>query len=196
MMKGMNVTVGPLQTNCYIVFDESDNIGVIIDPGDEAASILDVVRTLKLDIRAIFLTHTHFDHIGAVKQIQQTLNIPVYVCKDETNIKKDWDVRYAGDNDTVKIGSLTYEFIVTPGHSPGSMCIKVEETLFSGDTLFRGSCGRCDLPGGDYKEMMRSLKRISLLSGNYAVFPGHGPKTTLNYERMNNPYMRESRYAN
>lgn len=196
MMKGMNVTVGPLGTNCYIVFDESDDIGVIIDPGDEAMTILDVIRTLKIEVQAIFLTHTHFDHIGAVKTIQQAINVPVYVSKDETNIKKDWNVRYVSDGDTVKIGSLTYEFLATPGHSKGSVCIKVEETLFSGDTLFRDNCGRCDLPGGDYKEMLRSLKRLSLLQGNFAVFPGHGPKSTLNYERMNNPYMRESRYAN
>ncbi|MBR2743335.1 MAG: MBL fold metallo-hydrolase [Clostridia bacterium] len=197
MLKGMNITVGALETNCYIVFDENAATGVIIDPGDEALTILDVLRTIKIDAEAIILTHTHFDHIGAVKKIQEALNIPIYVCKEETNIKKDWkDVRYVEDGDTLEIGGLTYEFLITPGHSKGSLCVKVEATIFSGDTLFRENCGRCDLPGGDYREMLRSLKRLSLISGNCAVFPGHGPKTTLNYERMNNPYMRESRYAN
>jgi len=196
MLKGMNITVGPLQTNCYISFAEDNDIGVIIDPGDDAEAILDVIRSIKVDIQAIFLTHTHFDHIGAVRRIQQTLNIPVYVSGNETNIKKDWDVKLVSDGDKIEIGGVTYEFLLTPGHSQGSVCIMAESSIFSGDTLFRQNCGRCDLPGGDFKEMMRSLKRLSLLPGNYAVFPGHGPKTTLNFERMNNPYMRESRYGN
>ncbi|MBQ1334382.1 MAG: MBL fold metallo-hydrolase [Clostridia bacterium] len=197
MLKGMNITVGPLETNCYLVYDEADSVCVIIDPGEEALTILDVLRTLKLDAQAILLTHTHFDHIGAVRMIQDALDIPVYVNPNETNIKDSWkNVHLVNDGDKLTIGKLTYEFLLTPGHSEGSMCIKVDETIFSGDTLFRENCGRCDLPGGDYKQMLKSLKRLSLISGNFAVFPGHGPKTTLNYERMNNPYMRESRYAN
>ncbi|MBQ1436115.1 MAG: MBL fold metallo-hydrolase [Clostridia bacterium] len=197
MLKGMNITVGPLETNCYLVYDEADSVCVIIDPGEEALTILDMLRTLKLDAQAILLTHTHFDHIGAVRMIQDALDIPVYVNPNETNIKDSWkNVHLVNDGDKLTIGKLTYEFLLTPGHSEGSMCIKVDETIFSGDTLFRENCGRCDLPGGDYKQMLKSLKRLSLISGNFAVFPGHGPKTTLNYERMNNPYMRESRYAN
>ena len=197
MLKGMNITVGPLETNCYLVYDEADSVCVIIDPGEEALTILDVLRTLKLDAQAILLTHTHFDHIGAVRMIQDALDIPVYVNPNETNIKDSWkNVHLVNDGDKLTIGKLTYEFLLTPGHSEGSMCIKVDETIFSGDTLFRENCGRCDLPGGDYRQMLKSLKRLSLISGNFAVFPGHGPKTTLNYERMNNPYMRESRYAN
>ena len=192
MMKGMKITVGPLETNSYLVYDDETNKGVLIDPGAEASAILDTITRLKIEIEYIILTHTHFDHIGAVKPVQKYTNAPVLVNVNETNIKPDWTVLNVNDGQKVPCENLVFEFILTPGHTPGSMCVKCESTLFTGDTLFRENCGRCDLPGGDYLNMLKSLKRLAQLEGDYTVCPGHGDVSMLSYEREHNPYMRES----
>lgn len=194
--------VGQLETNCYIVTDEKTLSCAVIDPGDESNTILDYIEANKLQAKAVMLTHGHFDHRLAVQAICEATGLPVMINKNDVDVARNHDqfklpadanVQYYADGDVVVAGDLTFTVIETPGHSPGSVTLKCENALFTGDTLFRGSCGRTDLGGGNIKDLMRSLKRLSALEGDFEVYPGHMDSSTLERERRFNEYVR---YAN
>ena len=180
-MKIDSIMVGPIMTNCYLLSDETAGVCALIDPGDEAPRVLDMVARSGCQLQYILLTHGHFDHTTAVRPIlEQYPDLPVYI--NEKDVV---------DGDTLTLGSLTVTVPETPGHSKGSVCLVVGDVIFSGDTLFRCSCGRTDFAGGDYREMLQSLARLGNLPGSYRVYPGHDQPTTLDYERRVNPYVRQ-----
>lgn len=207
-MKLIQMHVGVVQTNCYVFYDENTMEGAVVDPGDNAAAILREVERVGAKITYILLTHAHFDHILAVHEIAEKTGAKLVVHKDD-----EWLLSYnamgefrpyargyqetpvslfAGEGTKIQIGGLTAEYLHTPGHTPGSCCIRVEDVLFTGDTMFRHECGRCDLKGGDFSQMLQSLKRLSELPGDYRVLPGHDAITTLSEERVRNPYVKQA----
>lgn len=191
-----SLQVGQIGTNCYVIGDEATQKGAIIDPGDESERILRVVQETGLDIQYILLTHGHFDHTTGIDGLLRVLkNVPVYIHPAELkNEKKQFaaQVKSYDDGDTLPLGGLTIEVMHTPGHSKGSVVLKVGDVLFTGDTLFRGSCGRTDLYGGSYPEILASLKRLYNLPGDYKVYPGHEGFSTLERERKQNYFMQEA----
>lgn len=188
-----SLQVGQIGTNCYLIGDEETKQGAIIDPGDESERILKAVEALGLDIRYILLTHGHYDHTTGINGILRVLQVPVYIHAAEMKKEQaDSPIRYYGDGDKLPLGNLTIEVMHTPGHSKGSVVLRVGDVLFSGDTLFRDSCGRTDLYGGSYPEILASLKRLYNLPGDYKVYPGHEGATTLERERTRNYFMQEA----
>jgi len=193
------LVVGMMQNNCYIVTDEDTMKCAIIDPGAESGTILDYIESNKLKPEAVFITHGHFDHSMALEAIVEAINIPVYINKLEVKrsgererhlIDEYKNMKYCKDGDTIFIGNLEFKIIDTPGHSPGSITIMCNDALFTGDTLFHGDCGRTDLEGGSRETILRSLKLLAGLEGDFEVYPGHEESTTLNSERNNNLDMR------
>ena len=191
--------VGQYETNCYVVTNENSLECVLIDPGDESNTIMDYLESNHLKCRAIMLTHGHFDHTGAVEAVMEQTGAPVYMNAND-DIRKGATVfsgfkmpeggRYYGDGDKIEVAGLCFEIMATPGHTPGGVTIRCENALFTGDTLFCGSCGRVDMPGGDMQVELESLRRICSLPGDYEVYPGHMNSTTLERERMFNYYCR------
>lgn len=193
--------VGQLETNCYVVTDEDSLDCAVIDPGDESGTILDYLEDNKLHCRAVLLTHAHFDHVGAANALLEATGARLYMCEKELELVKGGasgrftvpeDVKYYRDGDTVEVGGLRFEVMETPGHTPGGVTLRCGEALFTGDTLFRGSCGRTDFAGGDMRQELRSLKRIAGLPGDYEVYPGHAESSMLSIEREHNPYVRHA----
>lgn len=197
------LTLGNYQTNTYIVHDSVATTCCIIDPGCDADTILHRVTQLGLTVDAIVLTHGHFDHVGAVQQIVERTRCQLWMSEG------DWsqfpnpvnvfyyplancdftEVHFIEDDEVISAGGAVFHAISTPGHTRGSACLLCGDALFSGDTLFAGSCGRTDLPGGDRERLAGSLKRLAELEGDYRVYPGHGSPTTLLREKKTNPYM-------
>ena len=195
-MELTKLTLGLYQTNCYIVRKEGSTHCCIIDPGYEAEKILSQVQTLGLTVDAVALTHGHFDHVGAVAEIAAETDCEVYISAADlslppmiTNGRLYYTQTYPSTGSFSAAG-LTFRVIPTPGHTPGSVCLVCEDVMFSGDTLFCGSCGRTDFPGSSPKDMMVSLCCLAVIEGNYNVYPGHDRITTLDFERKNNPFMR------
>lgn len=195
MLKIHVLPLGDYQTNCYIVHEENSTDCLIIDPGYEPEIISSYLEEKSLTPEAILLTHCHFDHVGAVKDLAAQYDCKVFLDKKElamppmlTNGPLYYTDGY-GDGDTLTLAGIPIQVLETPGHTPGSVCLIMEDTLFSGDTLFAGSCGRTDLPCGDARAMRDSLRRLAALSENYRVCPGHGPSSTLNREKKTNPYL-------
>jgi len=202
-----HIVVGPIRTNCYIVADEETRMAAVIDPGDKAEAIVDIINKEKLHVQYIIFTHAHYDHVLGAYGVQKATGAKVVVSEMDANDvpmqqmcrvpQKCYEIFVTPpdikvkDGDKLNIGSLEAEFIMTPGHTKGSCVVKIGDTLFTGDTLFRGTCGRCDLPGGDIMQMLKSLKKLSELPGDYKVLPGHEDFTTLEEERQTNPYMRQ-----
>lgn len=186
--------VGRLQANCYLVSDGGD--AVLIDPGDEAGRILAAVRARGVHVLAILLTHGHFDHVGAVRPVAEALRCPVWLHEAELSVTPrmtNGPLYYTDsydEGDTVRFGALSFTVLHTPGHSPGSVCLRCADVLFSGDTLFACSCGRTDFPGGSPADMAASLRRLAAITDDLTVYPGHGEQTTLALERRMNPYFR------
>ena len=202
-MQVRSLTVGPVITNCYILCDEKAAVCAVIDPGDEAGRIEREIAASGCTPTMILLTHGHFDHCtGVAGLLEKWPELPVYIheadATDTTGEQLEFrrlgekNQRYYREGDKLTVGSLTLDVLETPGHSRGSVSLLVEgqHVLFSGDTLFRGNCGRCDFPGGDYRAMLRSLARLGRLEGQYTVYPGHDEATDMDYERKANPYMR------
>ena len=192
------IPVGQLETNCYVVTDEKSLLCAVIDPGDESNTILDFLEENHLHCRAILLTHSHFDHVGAVETVAEETGATVYMNRRDDTGGEDLhrpftlpeNGEYLDEGDAVEIGALRFEVLATPGHTPGGLCFRCGEALFTGDTLFRGSCGRTDLPGGDMDEELRSLKKLCELPGDYEVYPGHMDPSSLDRERALNYYCR------
>ena len=203
-MKVLSLMVGPIMTNCYILCDEAAKVCAVIDPGDEPKRIEAMIASCGCSPVMILLTHGHFDHCtGVAGLLEKWPDLPVYIHEadvtdgvgGELTFRRldEKNQRYWHEGDTLTVGSLTLRVMETPGHSRGSVCLLVEGqgVIFSGDTLFRGNCGRCDFPGGDYRAMLRSLARLGRLEGQYQVYPGHEAATDMEYERKYNPYMKQ-----
>ena len=196
MLKIHCMPLGLYQTNCYIIHEESNSHCIVIDPGYEADTILGYLRDNGLTLDAITLTHGHFDHVGAVRQIAADTDCEVYLSIADLAMPPQltagplYYTHTYEEGLQLNIAGIPILVIPTPGHTPGSVCLRMEDNLFSGDTLFAGSCGRTDLPGGSYTQIMDSLKKLSNLQGQYKVFPGHGESTTLDEEKRYNPYMK------
>ena len=194
--------VGPIGTNCYILCDEVEKLCAVIDPGGDADRVAAAVEQSGCVPCAILLTHGHYDHTGAVAELQAKWpEVPTYLSRRDQGAgdsymrqlfppvanAKDYD-----EGDTIRVGGLTLEVLATPGHSEGSVTLRCGDVLFCGDTLFAGSCGRTDFPGGSMKKIMASLKRLGELEGNLTVYPGHMEPSTLDQERSWNPYLRQA----
>ena len=201
-MKIISMQVGPIMTNCYILIDEESKKTAVIDPGEDADRILAALREEDSQVEYILLTHGHYDHTTAVPELHAALpQARIYIHQADANgagsklfplASQVEDLLLYDEGDTLALGGLTIQVLHTPGHSPGSVTLQVEDVLFSGDTLFAGSCGRTDLPGGSYDQMMASLKRLGELEGDYKVLPGHNIPSTLDREREYNSFMREA----
>ncbi|MEI8215572.1 MAG: MBL fold metallo-hydrolase [Eubacteriales bacterium] len=197
---------GPLEVNSYLVLDEKNKSGVIIDPGGVSNDLLSFVKENSYTIKFIFLTHGHGDHIGGVGAYISQFGCKVLAYIDEREMLKDSSVNYSrevlgtkvsfeadvyvNDNDELSVDDLNFKFIHTPGHTKGGMCILIEDVLFSGDTLFQQSIGRTDFPGSSYNDLMWSIReKLFKLSDDTKVFPGHMSETTIGFEKMNNPFL-------
>ena len=192
----MKITVlplGMLQTNCYIL-TEGDRC-LVIDPGDEPEKVLAFLEQQDLTLEAILLTHGHFDHVGAVKTLAAETDCRVFLCEQDLNLPGAmtagplYYTDFYREGDRLTLADMTFEVLHTPGHTPGSVCLRFTEHLFSGDTLFAGSCGRTDFPGSSPADMIRSLNRLSQLEENLKVYPGHGGSTTIGEEKRYNPFL-------
>lgn len=208
-MKWKQIPLGPLQTNCYILSDGQN--GIIFDPGEEPQKIIQYVQTQKIKPIAVLLTHAHFDHIGAVDAIREQYQIPAYVHEKEAkwlldpelNGSQKWfpdapirqkpaESLLSGEQELI-VGPFHFQLLETPGHSPGSISYYLKESgmLFSGDVLFQNSVGRTDLPGGNQILLFQSIiDKLLPLSDDTIVFSGHGPVTTIQDEKENNPFLR------
>jgi hydroxyacylglutathione hydrolase len=204
-------TVGPVQENCFIVREQDAPAAIIVDPGDEADKLLGAIERLNIEtVEAILITHTHFDHIGAVAPLAQATNAPVYCPELETQVLANimdyvpWPgfgpfESYEADHtvaggDALELAGLNIDVTFTPGHSPGHVtyAISDHDALFSGDVLFQGSVGRVDLPGGDWPTLLASIESLlSAYPDETTVYPGHMGITTLGRERATNPFLRE-----
>lgn len=195
MLKIHVLTLGDYQTNCYIIHDAATAKCCIIDPGYEPNLILRYLREAKLEAEAILLTHCHFDHVGAVRSLVAETDCDVYLSEKDLSLPPMLTggplyYTHTYEKDPIlHLAGLTIRTVNTPGHTPGSTCLFTEEALFAGDTLFAGSCGRTDLPGGSQAAMNQSLRYLAGLTENYQVFSGHGEATTLDSEKKYNPYL-------
>ena len=206
-MKIENIVVGPLQVNCYIVYDEESLDAMVIDPGDDAGKIIRVIEDRKLLVSRIVCTHAHFDHIGAVRELKDKTGAPVTLSKDDSDIYMRADRQasvwgfqlaqppvpdiYVADGEEIDVGKLHFRVMQTPGHSPGGICLYGEGIIFTGDTIFAGSVGRTDFPGGSMAELKRSFSWILSLPPETKIFPGHGPLTTVKREKEFNFFVHE-----
>ena len=201
-MKIQIMQVGPIGTNCYLLADEDAKQCAVIDPGDYGAGVAREVSASGYALTAIFLTHGHYDHTGGVEALLKEFpDAPVYLSRKDQYPGDAYlqqlfptipGCRDYGEGDTFTVGSLEVKVLSTPGHSEGSVSLLCGDVLFSGDTLFAGSCGRTDFPGGSMRVIMTSLKRLGQLEGDFKVLSGHMEPSTLERERKWNPYLTQA----
>ncbi|MFI3209791.1 MAG: MBL fold metallo-hydrolase [Peptostreptococcaceae bacterium] len=205
-MKFQKIVEPNFGENMYVLYDEKSKECAVIDPGGAIQKIFLFINTNKLNLKYILLTHGHGDHIGAVNKIKETYkDVQVVSHIDEKELLNDSKKNlsysmhcgvqsvesdiYLKDRDKLKLGGETITFIHTPGHTPGGSCIRVNDDMFTGDTIFAGNVGRCDLFGGNFNTLKKSLKKIQKFEDNVRIHPGHGPSSTIGQEKMTNPYM-------
>lgn len=199
MLRIHTLPLGDNQTNCYLVWGEGSDTCVVIDPGYAPETILEQVAAQRKTVEAILLTHCHFDHVGAVKQIAERTGCPVYVNKKEWAMPASWlfpmngtsieKLTYYKEGDKLTLAGTEFLVMETPGHTPGCVCLQAENVIFTGDTIFAGSIGRTDFPGGDWDTICGSLIRLSELPEELTVYPGHGESTTIGKEIKTNPFV-------
>ncbi len=200
-------TVGPLQENCTLLHDGKE--AILIDPGDEAPQLLQSLKNKNLTLQAIWLTHAHFDHVGAIAEIQEVLgDIPVYLHPNDNVLFENahlaaqrWEIPFRQpqtktleltDNQTLEFANTKIHCLFTPGHAPGHIAFYIpsENFVIAGDALFRGSIGRTDLPLGNHQQLLESIRsRLLTLPNETVVYPGHGPTTTIGFEKQSNPFL-------
>ena len=202
--------VGPLQCNCSVIGDEQTHEAMVIDPGDQVDEILNILREHHLKLTQIVVTHAHIDHVGGAMKLKAATGAPILMNQDDHALLKLLDVQATwvgmrppgpvevddevANGRVLKVGNIAANVIHTPGHTEGSICLYFpqEKTLIAGDTLFAGSIGRTDLPGGSYEKIMSSLHtRLMALPDDTDVIPGHGPATTIGTERETNPFLQK-----
>jgi hydroxyacylglutathione hydrolase len=201
--------VGPLQCNCSVIGDEQTHEAMVIDPGDQIEDILEILRQEKLTLKQIVITHAHIDHVGGAMKLKAATGAPILMNQDDHALLKMLDMQAtwvgmkppgavqvdeaAGEGRVLRIGNISANVVHTPGHTEGSICLYFpnEKKLIAGDTLFAGSIGRTDLPGGSFDKIIRSLHtRVLALPDETLVVPGHGPQTTIGDERETNPFLQ------
>lgn len=196
---------GMCETNCYLIYDQNKNC-VVVDCDGDGVEVEKYIDENHFKLTHILLTHGHSDHIGAVKKLKDKFKCKICIGENEEDVLEDPNFNLSAmmggqpislradcflkNGEFLKAGSMTFRVINTPGHTKGSICYIVEDNLITGDTLFAGSCGRTDLATGDWGTIIKSLRKLSALEGDYKVFPGHGPSTTLDYERKTNMYLK------
>jgi hydroxyacylglutathione hydrolase len=200
------LTVGPIMANCFIVGCDQTLEAAVIDPGDEAQRILRVLAEAKLTVKQIINTHGHFDHVGANRRMQAATGAPILIHALDAPMLSQlsrsaaaWGMsaedspppdRTIDEGDTIRLGTITFQVIHTPGHTPGGVSLLADGRLFVGDTLFAGSVGRTDFPGGDFNTLKSSIqKKLFALPDDVQVFTGHGPETTIGEEKRQNPFV-------
>ena len=206
-MKVVTIPAGIYAANCYLVYSENTKKAIVIDPGGDVDDIMAKIEELNLDIEYIILTHGHGDHIGGVLELKSFIDVPIAIHKEDEYMLKNGNQNLSSqmvmgtielnadilleDGDEISFGDLTAKVIHTPGHTPGGISIKIGNSIFTGDTLFAGSIGRTDFPGGSYKEIISSIKnRIIIYPDETIIYPGHGPATNVKIEKANNPFLR------
>ncbi|MBN2654358.1 MAG: MBL fold metallo-hydrolase [Nitrospirae bacterium] len=201
------VAVGPLQANCHIIGDETTKKALVVDPGDEPSRIINALNKHGLKVEKIVCTHGHFDHVGAAGELKSVLGgmlmlheADVEIYKTAADMAAFWGYKVGGivdpdsfisEEDEISIGQLTFKIMHTPGHSPGGICLYGEGIVITGDTLFAGSVGRTDFPGGSIHKLKASFRRLMDLPDNTVVLSGHGPSTTIGDERAENMFSHE-----
>ena len=204
-MKIQQLTVGPFQENVYLVIDETTNDAILIDPGDEGERILQMVEQSGASLRAVWLTHAHLDHIGGIVAVKRRHDVPVLlhpldqpVYDAQAFFAEAYNIAFdpppppdqqIAHGDKVQVGSLVFDIVHTPGHSPGHVIYHGNGVILGGDLLFAGSIGRTDLPMANPDHMAESLQKLAAFPAQTIVYPGHGPSTTLDAERRSNPFL-------
>lgn len=205
-MEIKRIVVGVYSVNCYIAYNE-ENKGFIVDPGGSSEDIIKFLEDEKIFPEFILLTHGHGDHIGAINELKEKYNIPIYVSEKEEELLGDNVMNLSSsippykpfefkadkllkDGEIIDFYGTELKVMETPGHTSGSICIFMENIIFSGDTLFKSSVGRSDLPTGSPMDIVASMRKLKKLDEDYRVLPGHGAETTLEIEKLNNPFMK------
>lgn len=198
--------VGPIGTNCYVVGCPETKKAVVIDPGDEAEKIMRTLESDGLEVEAIINTHGHWDHVGANRELKDLTDAPILIHQDDAGFLSDGKLNLAAfmgdkglspaadrilqEGDEISVGNLSFRVLHTPGHTPGGISLVGDGVVFVGDTLFAGSIGRTDFPGGDFKTLIRSIKeKLLVMDDNMIAYSGHGPETTIGREKRGNPFL-------
>jgi hydroxyacylglutathione hydrolase len=211
VLSGRQFTLGPLETNAYVLWEPASREAVVIDPGDAPAEWLEWLRSEKLNVTKIINTHGHADHIAGNAALKKQYGAAVWIHDADRGLLTNPAANLSlglgrllrspqadeslAENHGFFLGAAAFKVVESPGHTPGSVCLWVGDALFSGDTLFAGTAGRTDLPGGNFRDMKKSLQKLKTLPSALRVFPGHGPATTLSHEIATNPFMQEGFHA-